>query len=126
MVKKPILYTLGVISLILGVIGAILPIMPTTPFALLAAYFFSKSSPKIHQWILNLPVVGEDVKQWDDHKVIRPKAKVMSMFALWPMIISTVIFVNTFLWAKISMIVVAILISIFILTRKSQPDTEQA
>lgn len=122
MVKKPILYTLGVISLILGAIGAILPIMPTTPFALLAAYFFSKSSPRVHQWILNLPVVGKDVHEWEQHKVIRPKAKVMSMVALWPMIISTVIFVDTFKWAKISMVVVAILISIFIFTRKSAPE----
>jgi uncharacterized membrane protein YbaN (DUF454 family) len=125
MVKKPIFYFFGIISLILGVIGAILPIMPTTPFALLAAYFFSKSSPRVHRWILSLPVVGVSVHEWEQFGVIRPKAKVMSMVALWPMIISTVIFVKTFLWAKIGMVVVAIGISIFIFTRKSQPEESQ-
>ena len=118
MVKRPILYTLGVISVILGIIGAILPVMPTTPFAILAAYFFSKSSPRMHKWILNLKYIGPQIQEWERHKVIRPKAKLMCMVTIFAMFGMTLAFVRTYIWAKIAMVLVGIGVSVFVLTRK--------
>ena len=72
----------GFISLGLGFIGAFLPILPTTPFAILAAFLFSKSSPRLEQWILDLPAVGPLVKDWRQHKVINPKAKILCVLTI--------------------------------------------
>ena len=66
---------LGLLSLCLGIIGAFLPVMPTTCFVLLAAWCFAKSSPKWHQHLLNSPLFGETIKQWEAHRYIPPKAR---------------------------------------------------
>jgi len=74
---KPLLFALGWFFFALGVIGAFLPILPTTPFLLLAALCFSKSSPRFHAWLLNMPVFGAAVQDWQQRKVIRTRAKVL-------------------------------------------------
>jgi uncharacterized membrane protein YbaN (DUF454 family) len=125
MIKKPILITLGIICVILGIIGAVLPVMPTTPFAILAAYFFSKSSPKMHHWILNLKYIGPSIQEWEKHHVIRPRAKVMCLVTIFAMFGSTLLFVRTYMWAKIAMACVGIAVSTFVVTRKSYPDVEE-
>lgn len=71
-------FFLGSLFLLLGVIGLLLPVVPQVPFAILAAYFYSKSSPKIHAWIRNHPVMGNPVRDWEDHWVIRPRMKIIS------------------------------------------------
>jgi uncharacterized membrane protein YbaN (DUF454 family) len=87
---KIVLFILGWLSFVLGVIGAFLPILPTTPFLILAAYLFSKSSPRFHKWVLNLPMAGPAVQDWQQHRVIKPRAKILcgtmilvSLFLIW-------------------------------------------
>lgn len=63
----------------MGFIGVFLPILPTTPFMILAAYCFDKGSPKLHAWILNLPHIGKLVRDWKEKKVISKKAKMFSI-----------------------------------------------
>lgn len=74
---KLILFGLGWIFVGLGVIGAFLPVLPTTPFLLLAAFLFSKSSPRFHAWLLSLPLAGESLEDWSRRRVIRPRAKIL-------------------------------------------------
>jgi uncharacterized protein len=66
---------LGYFAVLLGVIGIFLPLLPTTPFLLLAAYFFSKGNPRIHSWLINHPRLGPPVRDWNENRVIRPSAK---------------------------------------------------
>ncbi|NLJ92246.1 MAG: DUF454 domain-containing protein [Aeromonadales bacterium] len=66
---------LGVISLVLGVIGAFLPLLPTTPFILLSAYLFSKSSPRMHHWMINHPWFGALIQDWQTHRGMRASVK---------------------------------------------------
>lgn len=73
--KKIVLLTLGHFFLVLGIIGAFLPILPTTPFLLLAAYFYSKSSEKIHNWLMNHKYLGPSLKNWHERGEIGIKAK---------------------------------------------------
>lgn len=73
--KKIILLAFGHFFLILGIVGAFLPVLPTTPFLLLAAYFYSKSSDKIHNWLMNHKYLGPPLKDWQDRGVIGLKAK---------------------------------------------------
>lgn len=104
----------------LGLIGAFVPILPTTPFLLLAAFLFSKSSPRFHTWLLNLPLAGEAIADWQNSKVIRPKAKLLctSMILLS---LSVMWFkANVFIGLKLTISITLILLNIFVLTRKSR------
>jgi hypothetical protein len=77
----------GWISLILGIIGIFLPLLPTTPFVLLSAYCFSKSSERLHSWLINQPRLGPMIQHWEQHGSISQSAKVtatvliMSLFS---------------------------------------------
>src|SRR5688572_5176614 len=68
---------LGFLFLALGLIGIILPVLPTTPFAICAAFFFKRAHPPLYAWILTLPYIGAYIMEWEKHGMIRPKAKVM-------------------------------------------------
>ena len=79
---KPILIICGAISLILGLIGAVLPVLPTTPFIILAAYCFSKGSKRLHIWLTSLPYCGRVILDWEKNKVIRPHIKLYAVSLL--------------------------------------------
>ncbi len=81
---KPLLFVAGWLFFGLGLIGAFLPVLPTTPFLLLAGVCFSKSSPRFHAWLLTLPVLGQGVRDWRERRSIRPRAKLLcsAMIAL--------------------------------------------
>lgn len=87
---KGLLFVLGWLCFVIGVIGAFVPILPTTPFLLLAGVCFSKSSPRFHTWLLSLPVMGAGMRDWNENRVIRPRAKVLclsmillGLFLIW-------------------------------------------
>ena len=73
---------LGLLAVGLGVVGLLLPLLPTTPFMLLAAACFAKSSPRLHDWLVNHRVFGPAIADWRDHRAIRPKAKRMALVAM--------------------------------------------
>lgn len=70
-----VLLALSFMSLGLGIIGIILPILPTTPFILLTIYLFSKSSQKYHDWIINLPIYKKHVQSFHEKKEMTFKQK---------------------------------------------------
>jgi uncharacterized membrane protein YbaN (DUF454 family) len=76
--KKIIYLILGHLCLMLGIIGAFLPILPTTPFLLLAAFLYSKSSTRLHNWILSHKYLGPPLKDWQERGVIGVKAKILA------------------------------------------------
>ena len=119
---KTFLFIMGWISVILGVIGAILPIMPTVPFLILAAFFFNKSSPKVHSWLTSLPYFGSGIIDWERNKVIRPKAKVAAVFCIVVMFGSSITFTTIHQGLKLMLVVIALSCIIFIATRKSAPN----
>ena len=73
--KTPVYRALGVVSVALGVIGAILPLLPTTPFLILAAYFFARSHPEWEARLLAHPQAGPAIRAWRDHGAIPLIAK---------------------------------------------------
>ena len=73
--RKHLLVILGWLFTLLGFIGAILPILPTTPFLIVALVLFSKSSPRFHQMLLNNRWFGPTLKQWEDNKTLSRKTK---------------------------------------------------
>jgi uncharacterized membrane protein YbaN (DUF454 family) len=69
---------LGFFALSLGVVGIPLPILPTTPFIILAAYFFSKGSPRFHRWILQHKKFGKLVRHWEKYGSISMQSKALA------------------------------------------------
>ncbi len=74
--------TLGLAALGLGTAGLVLPLLPTTPFMLLAAACFAKSSPRLHDWLVGHRIFGPAIRDWRDYRAISPKAKRMALAAM--------------------------------------------
>lgn len=121
--KRPIFISLGFLSLGLGIIGIVLPGLPTTPLVLLSAYFFSKSSPKFHQWLLDNKLFGKYIKDYQANPSISLKTKIISQLMMWAMILYSVFFLINFFFAKVMVILLGLVgfwyVVIHIPTRKN-------
>lgn len=116
---KYVLFLVGISSLSLGVVGIFLPLLPTTPFLLLSAWCFMKSSPKLHAWMYRQPYMGKALKDWDEERIISRSTKITALIMI--------AFSVGLIWYKVHILalkifVTAILcgVSIFIITRKEK------
>ncbi|MBU9842062.1 MULTISPECIES: DUF454 family protein [Rahnella] len=76
--KRVLLITVGWLCVVLATLGVVLPLLPTTPFLLLAAWCFARSSPRFHQWLLYRSWFGSYLRHWQTHRAlpkgVKPKA----------------------------------------------------
>ena len=73
---------LGGLFLALGILGAALPLLPATPFLLLAAFAFARSSPALHQRLLQHPLCGRAIRDWNERRAISVRGKAASVLAM--------------------------------------------
>lgn len=115
---------MGFLSLILAFIGAFLPVLPTTPLIILSAYLFSKGSPRLQAWVMDLPIVGPTVTDWQKHRVISVKGKVWSTIMIILVLGSTILFANLPHWGlRVMLALIGIWVLYFIHTKPSQIKT---
>ncbi len=81
-IKKYLLILLGLLFVALGIIGALMPILPTTPFLLLALACFANSSPHFHQMLLNNRWFGGILRQWEESHSITRASKIKAMILI--------------------------------------------
>jgi uncharacterized membrane protein YbaN (DUF454 family) len=108
----------GSISLLLGIIGIFLPLLPTTPFILLASWCFFKSSPRLHKWIRQQPHIGKALLDWETDRSISKNSKLLSISMIIISIIIIWLKVRFFL-VRLSVSLLMLLISIYIYSRKT-------
>jgi len=108
--------TIGVICVVLGAIGIVTPVLPTTPFLLLATYLFARSSPKMHDLLLKNKVFGKYLSNYFENKPIPIKQKIYSILFLWLGLGTTFYFANLQNWVIVLLIFVGIAVSIHIAT----------
>jgi uncharacterized membrane protein YbaN (DUF454 family) len=112
----------GHLSLAIGVVGAFLPILPTTPFVLLAAYFYSKGSDRFHRWLYAHPKFGPILLDWRNHGVIRMRAKIISTFLVLCSLSYPLLFRDLHWGLKIMAGCIGFCVLGFILSRPSIPQ----
>ncbi|MDO9623510.1 MAG: YbaN family protein [Pseudomonas sp.] len=112
------LLALGWLCVALGVIGIFLPVLPTTPFLLLAAACFVRSSKRFYLWLVLHPRLGPWVRDYLEGQGIPLKAKVYSIALMWLSIALSCYLVPLF-WARAFMLTSAVLVSIYILKQKT-------
>lgn len=77
--KRALFLALGWLFFVLGVIGAFLPVMPTTIFMIMALWAFANSSKRLHRWLYEHPRFGPALQRWDQHRVIPVHAKIAAI-----------------------------------------------
>lgn len=114
---KIILTIIGLLSLGLGVAGIFLPLLPTTPLLLLAAWCFIRSSSRLYDWLLNHPYLGEYIRNFRENKAIPLRVKVASVAMIWLTIgYCIVAVVEEYWWAQVAMLALAAAITWHILS----------
>jgi uncharacterized membrane protein YbaN (DUF454 family) len=117
--KKKIILLCGYLFLILGFIGIAVPLMPTTPFLLLAAYCFLKSSNKLYLWLINHRVFGKQLQMYMEYKAISIKTKILSIVFLWISITVSLLFFMKWWLIRLIVILIASSVSFYLITRKT-------
>ncbi|MFK8139111.1 MAG: YbaN family protein [Bdellovibrionales bacterium] len=119
---KPLYFGLAWISLFLGFLGIFLPLLPTTPFLLLTAFLFSKSSEKWTQYIHKHPRFGPPIRDWQTNRIIRRPAKLKATVGMLLLGIPSFVFGPKKLGLQIFLICLYTCVLFFIWTRKEKDE----
>ncbi len=123
MAKKPLsrkfLIFVGVLSVGLGTAGIFLPLLPTTPFLLLAAACFSRSSDKLYQWLIGHKWFGRYIKNYREHKAIPMPSKIVILMLLWGTLGFTTIWIISALAVRVLLLIIGVGVTMHVLSLKT-------
>lgn len=115
---RQVLLVVGWLAVVLGVIGIFLPVLPTTPFLLLAAACFVRSSRRVYLWLVEHPRLGPWLLDYLEGNGIPLKGKIYTLLTMWTSIGISCWLVPLF-WARVGMLLSACLVSLYILRQKT-------
>lgn len=114
--KKYLLVFSGLVSVALGVIGIIMPLVPTTPFMLLAAACFLKSSPRLHTWLTGHPLFGRYILSYQLYRAVSVRVKIATLIMLWASILSSAFLVVSIWPVRIVLLFIATGVTVHVLS----------
>ena len=109
-----VLISIGLISLVLGVIGIFLPLLPTTPFLLLSAACFSRGSKRMHRWLVRLPFSGKVIDDYEQGRGVSRRAKITALLMIWVGMTTSAILIAPPAWVLALLAATAIAASVII------------
>jgi hypothetical protein len=113
--KRTILMACGFTAVGLGAAGVVLPILPTTPFLLLAAYCFARSSERFHRWLLCNPVFGDYIRGYLEGLGVSLRAKIVVITLLWiAILVSAFAFVDVW-WMRVVLLLIAAAVTVHVI-----------
>lgn len=116
--KRFLFFTAGSLALSAGVIGIFLPVLPTTPFLLLASFCFVRSSEKIHAWLIQHPVFGDYINNYMTHNGITKTDRRKALLFLWLTLGITIIFSSS-LHLRAALAVIGTLVTLHLMRLKT-------
>lgn len=117
--KRTVILLIGFVCLALGILGIVVPLLPTTPFLLLAAACFVRASDRMYQWLINHKLFGLYIRNYREHKAIPLKIKVTSVALLWITIIFSIVYVVDSMPVQVILALIGIGVTIHILHYKT-------
>ncbi|MCI5123880.1 MAG: DUF454 domain-containing protein [Candidatus Electrothrix sp. AR5] len=112
--KKHLLILFGCFFIVLGIIGILLPILPTTPFLLIASALFSKSSPRLHQMLLNNAWFGPIIQQWEENKTLSRKIKYKASLLIISIFSISVVYLEDKMNLQLLLVGIALILLFFL------------
>ncbi len=109
----------GSISLTLGLIGIPLPLLPTTPFLLIAAWCYARSSERFYFWLINHRHLGKNIRNYREKGGVEIKVKIWAISMLWITILGSAIFAVNLWWVRALLVVIALGVTIHICLLKT-------
>jgi uncharacterized membrane protein YbaN (DUF454 family) len=119
--RKVLLSACGLLALVLGLVGVVLPLLPTTPFLLLAAFCFFHGSTRLHRWLESRPWIGEQLRLWHEQRAVSKSVKLAALIYLWLAIGITVGFFVTETFYRLLLLFVAAGVTLHLLRLKTLP-----
>ena len=116
---KFLLAFLGSVSLMLGIMGIFLPVLPTTPFLLLSAALYVRSSQRLYNWLMSHKHLGAYIRNFREHKALPLRVKIVSVTMVWATLLYCAIFVAKEWWMSAVFIAIATGVTIHILSYKT-------
>jgi uncharacterized membrane protein YbaN (DUF454 family) len=116
--------TAGVVSVALGTIGIVVPLLPTTPFLLLAAYCFVRSSDRLYEWLTHHKLFGTYIRNYREHRAVSRETKIFTLLLLWVAIGYSCLFVVNSAVVRVILLVIAVAVTVHVLslsTMRKQP-----
>lgn len=111
--QRIVLLTLGWLAIVLGILGIVLPLVPTTPFMLLAAWCFARSSPRFHDWLLWRSPFGRYIRHWQQHRGMPPGAKSRAMIVI-VITFAVSLWLVPLWWVRVMLIIMLAVLLLFI------------
>lgn len=118
-VTRAILIIIGTASLAVGVVGVFVPILPTTPFLLLSAACYARSSKRFYNWLISNRLFGDYIRNYLERKGIPLRVKAASLALLWITIGCSAAFATDTLWVRIALVAIAIGVTAHILSLRT-------
>ena len=116
--KKYILLLVGLVCLAAGIAGILVPVLPTTPFLLLASFCFIRSSKRLHDWLIGNKVFGEYIDHYIKHRAVKRSTKIAALIFLWASLTLSIVLVQP-LYIDLLLVLVGLAVSIHILLLKN-------
>ena len=114
-VIRVLLMVAGTICIVFAAVGLVLPLLPTTPFLLLAAACYCRSSDRLYQWLINNKWFGEYIRNYREGRGVPLRTKVFAVTVMWVTISISALFLVPILVVQVLLLVVAVAVSIHIL-----------